>query len=219
MTVQGTIRKLRVGERDKVRNHLLRLEGPDRQLRFGGHVNSARIAAYCAELDFSRALVLGYLVEGEVRAIGELKRLAGRWPRTAEIAISVERRFQGCGVGSKLLRGLIVAARNRLFQRLYMVCLIDNSRMTRLARRFDGRLKVDRGEVEARIEPPWPTWWTVLEESLDEAGALVGETIAERAGRRPGAGSRRARRPGRAWRAAGARRRPGGACAGGSTAV
>ena len=215
----GSIRRLRAGERDKVKHHLLRLDGADRQLRFGGHASPARIAAYCAELDFTRALVLGYLVEGEVRAIGELKPLAGRWPRAAEIAISVEGPFQGRGVGSKLLRRLVVAARNRLFERLYMVCLIDNGRMMRLARRFDGRLNIEHGEVEARIEPPWPTWWTVLEETLDEASALVSVTSVERASAARLARRRRARRPGRAWRVAGARRRRGGACAGGSTAA
>jgi len=169
MNAAGSIRRLRAAERDRVRDHLLRLDPADRQLRFGGYASPARIAAYCAELDFGRALVLGHLVEGEVRALGELKPLPGTWPRAAEIAISVERPFQGRGVGSRLLRRLVVAARNRLFERLYMVCLIDNGRMIRLARRFDSRLSVDRGEVEARIEPPWPTWWTVLEETLDEA--------------------------------------------------
>jgi GNAT superfamily N-acetyltransferase len=217
MNIPGSIRRLRAAERDKVRDHLLRLDGEDRQLRFGGYASPARIAAYCAELDLRRALILGYLVEGEVRAIGELKPLAGSGPRAAEIAISVERPYQGRGVGSRLLRRLVIAARNRLFERLYMVCLIDNGRMVRLARRFDSRLNVDHGEVEARIEPPWPTWWTVLEETLDEAGALVGVTTAERADPSTRTRSRRARRPGRAWPAGGARRRRDGACAGGST--
>ena len=217
MNAAGSIRRLRAAERDRVRDHLLRLDPADRQLRFGGYASPARIAAYCAELDFGRALVLGHLVEGEVRALGELKPLAGTWPRAAEIAISVERPFQGRGVGSKLLRRLVVAARNRLFERLYMVCLIDNGRMMRLARRFDSRLSVDRGEVEARIEPPWPTWWTVLEETLDEASAWGGMITADRATLLAPAWGRRARRPGRASPAAGARRRRGGACAGGST--
>jgi GNAT superfamily N-acetyltransferase len=219
MNAPGSIRRLRAAERAKVRDHLLRLNGADRQLRFGGYASPARIAAYCAELDLSRALVLSYLVEGEVRAIGELKPLAGCWPRAAEIAISVERPFQGRGVGGKLLRRLVVAARNRLFEHLYMVCLIENGRMVRLARRFDSRLNVDHGEVEARIEPPWPTWWTVLEETLDDAGAWAGVTSAAHADSSARAGSRRARRPGRASPAGDARRRQGDACAGGSTAA
>ena len=60
-------------------------------------------------------------------------------------------------MGSALLRRLIVAARNRLFERLYMVCLIDNGPMVRMARRLESRLSIGQGEVEAWIEPLWPT--------------------------------------------------------------
>jgi GNAT superfamily N-acetyltransferase len=202
-----------------VRDHLLRLDGEDRQLRFGAHVSPAQVAAYCAALDIGRTLLLGCLVEGELRAVGELTTLAGAGPRTAEIAISVERRFQGRGIGGALLRRLIVAARNRLFERLYMVCLIDNGRMVRLARRVGSRLEVERGEVEARIDPPWPTFWTLLEEILGEAHAPVGAPSTGPL--RPSAEARsgRATRPGRASTGAGARRRRGGACAGGSSAA
>ncbi len=93
----------------------------------------------------------------------------------AELAVSVEPRWQNRGIGTALLRRLIVAARNRLIGRLYMVCLIDNHRVVRMARRFEGRLEFDRGEALARIEPPWPTWWTVLEETL---GGRAGDPAA-----------------------------------------
>jgi RimJ/RimL family protein N-acetyltransferase len=213
MKRSGSLRRLGSGDRDRVRDHLLRLDGEDRQLRFGAHVSPAQVAAYCAALDPGRTLLLGCLVEGELRAVGELTTLAGAGPRTAEIAISVERRFQGRGIGGALLRRLIVAARNRLFERLYMVCLIDNGWMVRLARRVGSRLEVKQGEVEARIDPPWPTFWTLLEEILGEAHAPGGG--------RPSAEARsgRATRPGRASTGAGARRRRGGACAGGSSAA
>jgi hypothetical protein len=68
-----------------------------------------------------------------------------------------------------------------------MACLIDNGRMVRQAPRFEGRLDVDRGEVEARVEPRWPTWWTVLEEisTRRARGAHHGPPIAHAP--RPGA--------------------------------
>jgi hypothetical protein len=40
----------------------------------------------------------------------------------------------------------------------------------RNARRLGGALVFDGGEAEARIEPPWPTPWTWLEEALLEFG-------------------------------------------------
>jgi hypothetical protein len=51
-----------------------------------------------------------------------------------------------------------------------MVCLIDNGRAVRMARRLDGALVFAGGEAEAWIEPPWPTPWTWLEEALLELG-------------------------------------------------
>ena len=47
---------------------------------------------------------------------------------------------------------------------------MDNGRAVRLARRLDGAPHFDGGVAEARIEPPWPTPWTWLEELLCDAG-------------------------------------------------
>ena len=40
-------------------------------------------------------MVLGYLVEGVPRAVGELKPIAGTLPPAAELAVSVEAPFRG----------------------------------------------------------------------------------------------------------------------------
>jgi hypothetical protein len=117
MAAPGIVRRLRAIERDKVRDHLLRLDAEDRLRRFAGYLSDAQIETYCANLDWGRAL--------------------------------------------------IVAARNRFIARLHMICLMDNARVQHLARKLDGRLAFEQGEVEARIEPPWPTYWTLLEETLD----------------------------------------------------
>jgi GNAT superfamily N-acetyltransferase len=169
MATRGVIRRLWAGERDRIRDHLLRLDGEDRLLRFGGYASAARIADYCEGLDWSRALFMGYVVGGEVRGLAQLEPIAGTWPRAAEVAVSVERPFQNRGIGSALLRRLVVAARNRLIERIYMVCLMDNGRAVRMARRLGGALHFRNGEAEAQLEPPWPTPWTLLEETLDAA--------------------------------------------------
>ncbi|HZA65555.1 MAG TPA: GNAT family N-acetyltransferase [Geminicoccaceae bacterium] len=163
------IRRLWPFERAKIRDHLLRLDRDDRLLRFGGYASADRIAAYCERLDWNRAIVIGCVIGGEVRGIGELKPIGAGWPRAAELAVSVERPYQDRGIGTALLRRLVVFARNRLLDRLFMICLIDNGKALRMARRLDGALRFDHGEAEARIEPPWPTPWTWLEETLEFA--------------------------------------------------
>jgi GNAT superfamily N-acetyltransferase len=169
MTAPGDIRRLWVLERDRVRDHLLRLDGDDRLRRFGGYVNAAQVAAYCERLDWSRSLIVGYMAGAQARGIGELKLLGATAPRAAELAVSVERPYQNRGIGTALLRRLVIAARNRLIDRLHMVCLIDNVGAVRLARRLDGALSFGDGQAEARLEPPWPTLWTWLEEAVSEA--------------------------------------------------
>jgi ribosomal protein S18 acetylase RimI-like enzyme len=146
------------------------VDGEDRQLRFGGQASASQIAAYCEGLDWSRGLLLGYVVAGQVRGLGELKLIDNGPARAAELAASVERPFQNRGIGTALLRRLVIAARNRLIAQIRMVCLIDNGKVVRMARRLDGALVFDGGEAEARIEPPWPTPWTWLEEVLLEFG-------------------------------------------------
>jgi RimJ/RimL family protein N-acetyltransferase len=125
-------------------------------------------------------LVVGYVAGAQVRGIGELELLEAAWPRAAELAVSVERRFRNRGIGTALLRRLVVAARNRLIGRLEMVCLIDNGRAVRMARRLGGVVQLEHGEVLARIAPPWPTPWTWLEEALSESAVLALEPAARR---------------------------------------
>ena len=174
MPGSGIIRRVWPIERERVRDHLLRLDPESRRLRFAGAVGPEQIEAHCAGLDWSHAVLLGYVAGGAIRGLGELLPTDADGVRAAEIAISVERRWRNRGVGGELMRRLIVAARNRLIARLDMLCLMDNGRMLRLARRFEGRLSFERGEARARIEPSWPTWWTLLEETLDAVSPAGG---------------------------------------------
>ena len=169
----GVVRRLGRGERDRLLAHLLRLDAGDRRLRFGGHASDERVRAYCAGLDRSRSVVLGYLAAGELRGVGELKLIDGAWPPAAEIAVSVEAPFRGRGLGTELCRRLVVRARNRFVGKVHMLCLLDNRRVQRIARVLGGELTFYPGEVEARLEPPWPDPTSAAEEWLDEAAALL----------------------------------------------
>ena len=68
-----------------------------------------------------------------------------------------------------------------------MICLMDNGRAVRMARRLDGALEFHHGEAEARIEPPWPTPWTWLEELLFEPVLTGLDPCARRLWRYPAA--------------------------------
>jgi GNAT superfamily N-acetyltransferase len=171
------IRRLWAIERGKVRDHLLRLDPEDRLCRFGGHVSAASIEAYCAGLDWSHAVIIGYVVDGEVRGLAELKPelrlMVGGWSGAAEAALSVEKPYQNRGVGTELLRRLIVIARNRSIRSLHMLCLLENGKVVRMARKLGAKLAFDQGEVAGRLALPWPNHLTLLLELLDGASTVL----------------------------------------------
>ena len=148
----GVIRKLWIGETDKYRDHLLRLDSASRHSRFGGAVSDEFIRNF-VDLSFSLdAVVHGFFVDGVMRGAAELRQLGVRFPRQAEAAISVEKPWQSHGVGSALLRRTLLTARNRGYRLLHMACLAENRRMQQLARKFDAELSFDFGSVVGEVE-------------------------------------------------------------------
>ncbi len=165
----GMIRKLWIGEAAKYRDHVLRLDPESRHSRFGGGVSDDFIREY---VDLSRSLdavVYGFFVNGVIRGAAELRPLGPRFPRQAEAAISVEKRWQSHGVGSALLRHTLLAARNRGFRLLHMACLADNLRMQQLARKFDAELSFDFGSVVGEVESSRPTLLSLLREIMADS--------------------------------------------------
>ena len=148
----GVIRKLWIGEHNKYRDHLLRLDSTSRHSRFGGGVSDDFIRNY-VDLSFSLDTVVhGFFLDGMLRGAAELRPLGLRLPQQAEAAFSVEKPWQSHGVGSALLRRTLLTARNRGFRHLHMACLANNRRMQQLARKFDAELSFDFGSVVGEVE-------------------------------------------------------------------
>jgi GNAT superfamily N-acetyltransferase len=165
----AVIRKLWIGETDKYREHLLRLDPQSRRNRFGGGVSDAFIGNY-AELSVALdAVVHGCFIGGALRGAAELRPLGLSLRRQAEAALSVERPWQSHGVGSALLARTLLAARNRGFRHLHMACLADNERMQQLARKFDAELSFDFGSVIGEVESSRPTPMSLMRELLTDS--------------------------------------------------
>jgi GNAT superfamily N-acetyltransferase len=148
----GVIRKLWIGESDRYRKHMLRLDAASRHARFAGGVSDQFIGNY-VDLSISLdAVIHGFFVDGAMRGAAELRGLGTRHPRQAEAAISVEKQWQSHGVGSALLRRTLLTARNRGYRLLHMACLAENRRMQQLARKFDAELSFDFGSVVGEVE-------------------------------------------------------------------
>ena len=173
LTGGGTVRKLWPTEIEKFRDHLLRLDKASRRLRFGLTVDDTFIAAYAARANFKTTVIYGYFIGGEMHAAAELRCVGEAWGAEAEAAFSVEPAFQDGGVGTDLLGRVLLAARNRGIDRLYMNCLSENRKMQRIARKYDAELHFDHGEVVGKVRTPGPTPATLWSEAIDDGSGFV----------------------------------------------
>jgi len=169
----GTIRKLWFTETDKFRDHLLRLDPETRRLRFGSNVNDHFIRRYVEQGGRLNSIVYGYFVGREMRAAAELRMIGTSWHGEAEAAFSVEPGYQNSGVGTELLGRIILSARNRGVDRLFMNCLAENRRMQRIAKKYQADLYFDHGDVIGQLTPSLPTPMSLWSEAVDNSSGFV----------------------------------------------
>ena len=170
----GEYRKLASIERPLLRDHLLRLSFDDRALRFLSGVSADHIEQYCSRVDEHYRIVIGYFVDGVLRGAGEIVFNVGpTWLGSCEVALSVESAWQNAGVGTELLRRLLVLARNRGVSKVRMLCMRSNRRMQVLAKKFEGELHFAAGDVEGALYPRWPDAASLFEESWQQGCAML----------------------------------------------
>ena len=163
-------RKLTEAEAAHYQAHLLRLDSADRRMRFCGGVSDTAVIEHCAAIDWTQTVIIGCFVGDKLRGAAEL-RLLDSTPLQAEFALTIEQGFQDRGLGTELLRRSLIAARNRCITTVTMICLIENARMQRIARKFDSVLALEEGEIEGRLKTSWPTYLSWLEEAAGDAQA------------------------------------------------
>ncbi|HEX2020591.1 MAG TPA: GNAT family N-acetyltransferase [Aurantimonas sp.] len=167
-----SIRHLYREQSDLLLDHLKRLDGEARRLRFGNSVNDPFLERYAALALGDDALVKGLFVDGVLRGVAELRYLTG--PRDeAEGAFSIEPAFQGHGFGDRLFGRLIAAARNRGVRRLFLTCLRENRRMQAIAAKHGADLSFVAGDVTAEIRRPHADAASIGREWADESEAFV----------------------------------------------
>ena len=168
-----TIRKLWFTETEKFRDHLLRLDKDSRRLRFGMPVNDEFIENYFQRTGQLKSVIYGFFVGREMHAAAELRMMGDNWRGEAEAAFSVEHDYQDSGVGTELLGRVILAARNRGVDRLYMNCLSENRKMQRIAKKYEADLFFDHGEVVGQLKPAFPTPVSLWTEAIDNGSGFV----------------------------------------------
>jgi GNAT superfamily N-acetyltransferase len=149
-----SVRRLYEPDLPLLRGHLTRLDVQTRYDRFGLHVSDAYLGDY-AELCFkSDTITYGYFEDGVIRGAAELHLLP--WSKTiarrnAEAAFSVERPWRRRGIGTDLMRQIVLVARNRRVEALTIFCRRHNEAMLKLARKFETDLVFEMSEVTGRL--------------------------------------------------------------------
>ncbi|MET0409412.1 MAG: GNAT family N-acetyltransferase [Hyphomicrobium sp.] len=164
----GFIRRLLTSETYLLREHLQRLDSDARHRRFGHDVSDDFVSRYSARASDFGNVTFGYFVDGEVRAVAELRPDVLMHKAEAEVAFSVERPFVNRGIATQLMSRVIRTARNRGLRHLILVCLPDNAKMQAIARHYGAELKIAEGSVIADIIPKEPDYQSWFSEILDE---------------------------------------------------
>jgi GNAT superfamily N-acetyltransferase len=134
--------------------HLLRLDPRSRRLRFSSPVPDDYIRAYVRGISGTRSVILGCFINGWLRGAAELRSQEADWGAEAEIAFSVERAWQGRGIGTALMGAVMAAAKSRGVERLNLSYHSVNHRMSALARRVAASIDMADDECVANVNVP-----------------------------------------------------------------
>jgi RimJ/RimL family protein N-acetyltransferase len=132
--------------------HLLRLGDSCRRSRFGRPASDAFLRAYRAAIDDPDWIALGCFLDGHLRGAVELRPLRAGWRKRAEIAFTVEERWQGQGIGKALMAAAVAAARSQGVERLYLTCHALNRGMQRIAEGAAAKMDFEGCECFAEID-------------------------------------------------------------------
>jgi RimJ/RimL family protein N-acetyltransferase len=169
----GTLRRVLRSETHLIEDHLLRLEEDARRRRFGHDVSDQFIRDYAQHAADYGNLTFAYFLDGEIRAIAEMRQSDRAFGKTAEVAFSVERLFANMGIGTRLMGRIIRSARNRGIRQLLLVCLRDNIKMQAIARHYGADLSTQEGSIVADITPIRADYASIASEFLDDRMVFV----------------------------------------------
>jgi GNAT superfamily N-acetyltransferase len=153
-----------------VEAHLLALTPADRRLRFGAALGDATLRDYARRIRFHHDAAFGAF-DADGNLLGFAHLAFGE--TSAELALSVDARARGGGVGSALMARARDHAVNRGHRLLHMVYLPGNAAIAALARRAGMRLVVDAVECRAWLALEARSAESVLREAAHESLAAL----------------------------------------------
>jgi GNAT superfamily N-acetyltransferase len=161
-------RKLFPADASKIEAHFLGLSREDRRRRFHSPLGDDAVRAYCRSFRWSDRAVIGAFDLDRLVGIAECVRVA---EDTAEIAVSVDSRWQHHGVGRELVRRAAASAANSGAAIAVLDYAPGESSIPHIARSLGGEIDAVRGV--AQIALPAHSAAGQIEELVEDLGAAL----------------------------------------------
>lgn len=166
------IRKLARSEVGTFSEHLQRLDTQSRIYRFGNAVNDAFLDDYAHRVLQGDGVVKACFIDGVCRGAGEAF-LIDHGDYDAEAAFSVEKRWQGFGLGTLLFTRLVRSIVNRGGTRVCVICMRSNGPMRRISEKMGGELRIMPDGIIGHIRRPGLTLWSISLEVIEDASFMM----------------------------------------------
>lgn len=141
-----------------IADHFKRLDSLSKASRFfGGGLSDSAVDRYVSSFDWTRQIVVGYAIDGAVRGVAELGWQHWKFPRTGELAVSVEADWRHLEVASCLIGILLELARGRHVARIEAECLAENVPVQKLLKQVGFRFRRDGTVLKGGIDLKAPS--------------------------------------------------------------
>ena len=130
-----------------IKEHLKALNERDRRYRFSIPVSDGFIDRYIDLLDWDLDYFFGVVDNDDVLAFGHLARIFD----TAELGLSIDKRFRGNGIGKAMLHYAVDWGKERGLSKVCSHCLAINGPMLHIALESGFNVKTELGERDAWI--------------------------------------------------------------------
>lgn len=156
--------------------HLKNLSDEDRYTRFGYAASAQAIDQMILNIVYNQAdhHIFTYYTDSKIVGFGHLAREESDW----ELAVSVDREYQGRGIADELMNHMISWGKTHGVEIVYMHCITENQKIQHLARKH-GLKTWDRSghELTARVQLPEPTVFDYTANFVREQGELAADMV------------------------------------------
>lgn len=149
-----TLKKLSEINRKEVLEHFLRLDQESRSSRFFTTTSNENMTTYVSKIDFKNGIFGIFNDNLDIIGLGECVFFKDKIKLTAEVAFTVEKQYQGNGLGNKLMKRVVQYANSQNIHELHMYCIRSNKAILHLAKKYNLVPQYDGTEISGIVKTP-----------------------------------------------------------------